>query len=111
MDKKLRKEIEQQIATTINEYLRTKDEGIFSKMEKVIKSSSKDLAKKFVRIKLAIAEELSKKLSPEKPAVKKKAAKKSTAKNASAKKVKAKTAIKAKKTAAKKTKAKRAVKK
>ena len=49
MDKKLRKQLEQQLSTTIAYFLKKTDEKATAKMEKQIKAASKDLAKKFIK--------------------------------------------------------------
>jgi hypothetical protein len=56
MDKKLRKQLEQQLSTTIAYFLKKMDAATTAKMEKPIKSASKDLAKKFVRTKKEISD-------------------------------------------------------
>ncbi len=54
MDKHYRKQLEQQLALAIDYFLRKTDEQSAEKITKHIKSSSKDLAKKFVKAKEAI---------------------------------------------------------
>ena len=54
MDKQYRKQLEQQLAVTIDYFLRKTDEKSAEKMAKYIKSASKDLAKKFIKTKEAI---------------------------------------------------------
>lgn len=54
MDKQYRKQLEQQLAVTIDYFLRKTDEKTAEKMAKYIKSASKDLAKKFIKTREAI---------------------------------------------------------
>lgn len=55
MDKKYRKQIEQQLAISMAYFLRKTDEKAAAACEKVIRSAAKDVAKKFVKFKLADA--------------------------------------------------------
>jgi len=55
MDKQYRKQLEQQLAVTIDYFLRKTDEKSAEKMAKYIKSTSKDLAKKFIKTREAIS--------------------------------------------------------
>jgi hypothetical protein len=80
MDKQYRKQIEQQLALTIAYFLRKTDEKAAAAMAKNIKSASKDIAKKFVKIKIsqadklnAVKETLDKRVAAKKSAVSKKA--------------------------------------
>ncbi len=56
MDKHYRKQLEQQLALAIDYFLRKTDEQSADKIAKHVKSSAKDLAKKFVKAKEAISE-------------------------------------------------------
>jgi hypothetical protein len=67
MDKKLRKQLEQQLALTISYFLKKMNEEAAAKMAKPVKAAAKDLAKKFTKHQIAIAEL---KAKSEKPAVK-----------------------------------------
>lgn len=55
MDKKYRKQIEQQLAISIAYFLRKTDEKAAAACEKVIRSAAKEVAKKFVKFKMAEA--------------------------------------------------------
>ena len=94
MDKHYRKQLEQQLALAIDYFLRKTDEQSADKIAKLIKSSSKDLAKKFVKAKEAINEK--KTIATEANKI----VTKSTVKSATKKSV----APKTKKTATRKTK-------
>ncbi len=107
MDKKYRKQIEQQLAMSMAYLLKQSDEKAAAKVEKVIRSAAKEVAKKFVKHKLAAVAEAKKtaeaarkkesakdkKAAGKKP-VKAKAAKKVSAKKASPKKAAKKRAAK-----------------
>lgn len=67
MDKKLRKQLEQQLALTISYFLKKMNEEAAAKMAKPVKAAAKDLAKKFTKHQIALAEL---KAKSEKPAVK-----------------------------------------
>jgi hypothetical protein len=67
MDKKLRKQLEQQLALTISYFLKKMNEEAAAKMSKPVKAAAKDLAKKFTKHQIAIAEL---KAKSEKPGVK-----------------------------------------
>ncbi|HOS48857.1 MAG TPA: hypothetical protein PLG57_09485 [Bacteroidia bacterium] len=117
MDKKFRKQIEQQLALTITYFLKKTDAKIAEAMEKSVSSAAKDLAKKFVKKKEALEELKAKKLksattaptATSTPASTTVAAKKATA---PAKKKSAKKAVKkSAKKAAKVVKKAKAVKK
>lgn len=79
MDKKLRKELSDQIAVAIAFLLKGKHEGAANKLEKHIRSASKDLAKKFLKARKDAEENL---VGTVKAAAKKTAAKKSVPKAA-----------------------------
>ena len=49
MEKKFRKELEQQISITLAYFVKKQDEKVAAGMAKAIRSASKDLAKKFVK--------------------------------------------------------------
>lgn len=51
MDKKYRKQIEQQLAVSMAYFLRKTDEKAAAACEKVIRSAAKEVAKKFVKVK------------------------------------------------------------
>lgn len=61
MEKKFRKEIESQLALSIAYILKKSDEKAAAGMAKIIKAASKTIAKKFVKHKLALAEQLNEK--------------------------------------------------
>ena len=63
MDKKFRKQIEQQLALTITYFLKKTDAKIAEAMEKSVSSAAKDLAKKFVKKKEALEELNEKKIT------------------------------------------------
>ena len=62
MEKKFRKQIEQQLALTITYFLKKTDAKVAEAMEKSVRSAAKDLAKKFVKKKEALEEIKAKKL-------------------------------------------------
>ena len=61
MDKKLRKKLSEQIGAAIALLLRNSDPDVSLKMEKHIRSSAKDIARKFLKTKKEIAEKAEKK--------------------------------------------------
>lgn len=101
MDKKYRKQIEQQLAMSMAYLLKQSDEKAALKVEKAIRAAAKDVAKKFVKHKLAAVAEAKKSAEAAK--------KKENVKEQKA--VSKKPAKAAKKVAAKKTSPKKAVKK
>lgn len=105
MDKKYRKQIEQQLAMSMAYLLKQTDEKAAAKVEKAIRSAAKDVAKKFVKHKLAAVAEAKKQAESAK---KKEAAKE---KKATAKKpVKAAKKVSAKKSSPKKQRRKEPLK-
>ena len=62
MDKKFKKQIEQQLSLTITYFFKKTDAKIAEAMEKSVRSAAKDLAKKFVKKKEALKEIKAKKL-------------------------------------------------
>lgn len=90
MQKKLRKEIEQQLAVTIAYFLKKQHAQAATKMVKVVKSSAKDISKKFVKeiakiSKLKEKETASVKSTSKKSGVSKKTTAKKAVKKASGK--------------------------
>lgn len=58
MEKKFRKEFEKQVGLTIAYFLKKQDEKVAAGMEKAIRSASRDLAKKFVKVRADQAKKL-----------------------------------------------------
>ena len=79
MDKKLRKQLEQQLALTISYFLKKMNEEAAAKMAKPVKAAAKELAKKFTKHQIALAELKAKSDKPEVKVVKTEPAKKAVA--------------------------------
>ena len=69
MDKKLRKKLSEQIGVAIALLLKNTDPYVAIQMEKHIRSSAKDIAKKFLKTKKEIADKVSDKASKVRKAV------------------------------------------